>query len=58
MWSVESGIDRNKRTIFFFNLRKFDDRNKWKNYVIAAQVKLSVELDVLVIRVQPIFIQL
>ena len=44
--------------IFFFNLRKIDNRNKWKNYVIVTRVKLSDELDVLVIREQPIFIQL
>ena len=42
----------------FFNLRKIDNRNKWKNYVIATRVKLSVELYVLVMREQPIFIQL
>ena len=29
-----------------------------KNYVIVTRVKLSVELDVFVIREQPIFIQL
>ena len=34
------------------------NRNKWKNYAIVTRVKLSVELDVLVIREQPIFIQL
>ena len=33
----------------FFNLRNIDDRNKCKNYVIVAQVKLSLELDALVI---------
>ena len=42
----------------FFNLRKINNRNKWKNYVILTRVKLSVELDVLVIREQPIFLQL
>ena len=33
-----------------------DNRSKWKNYVIVTRVKLSVELDVLVIR--EIFIEL
>ena len=42
----------------FFNLRKIDNPNKWKNYVIVTRVKLSVEIDVLVIRKQLIFIQL
>ena len=52
-------LNQNNRTKYiFFNLRKIDNRNKWKNYVIVARVKLSVELDVLVIREQPIFIQL
>ena len=50
--------NQNNRTKYFFNLRKIDNRNKWKNQVIVARVKLSVELDVLVIREQPIFIQL
>ena len=51
--------DQNNRTKYiFFNLRKIDNRNKWKNYVIVTRVKLSVELDVLVIHEQPIFIQL
>ena len=51
--------NHNNHTIYiFFNLRKIDNRNKWKNYVIVTRVKLSVELDVLVIREQPIFIQL
>ena len=44
--------------IYFFYLRKIDNRNKWKNYVIVTRVKLRVELDVLVIREQTIFIQL
>ena len=35
-----------------------DNRNKWKNQDIVTQVILSVDLDVLVIREQPIFIQL
>ena len=35
-----------------------DNRNKWKNYVIVTRVKLRVELDVLVIREQPILMQL
>ena len=30
-----------------FNLRKIDNRIKWKNYVIVTRVKLSVELNVL-----------
>ena len=42
----------------FFNLRKIDNRNKCKNYVIVTLVKLSVELDILVIREQSIFMQL
>ena len=42
----------------FFNLRKIDNGNKWKNYVIFTRVILSVELDVLVIFEQPIFMQL
>ena len=42
--------------IFFFNLRKID--NKWKNYIIITRVKLSVELDILAIHEQQIFIQL
>ena len=42
----------------FFNLRKIDNHNKWKKLFIVTKVKLSVELDVLVIREQPIFIQL
>ena len=52
-------LNQNNRTKYiFFDLRKIDDRNKWKNYVIDTRVKLSVELDVLVIREQQIFIQL
>ena len=43
---------------YFFILRKIDNRNKWKNYVVVFRVKLSVELNVLLIREQPIFIQL
>ena len=47
--------DQNNRTkYFFFNLRKVDNSNKWKNYVIVTRVKLSVKLDALV--VQSIFI--
>ena len=38
------------QNIIYFNLRKIDNRNKWKNYVIFTRVRLSVELDVLVIR--------
>ena len=34
----------------FFNLRKIDNPNKWKNYVIVTRVKLSVKLDALVVR--------
>ena len=33
------------------------NRNKWKNYAIVTRVKLSVELNLLVIREQLIFIQ-
>ena len=51
-------LDQNNRTNFYFNLRKIDNRNKWKNYVIVTRFKLSVELDVLEIRELPIFIQL
>ena len=36
------------QNIYFFNLRKIDNRNKWKNDIIVSRVKLSVELDVLV----------
>ena len=47
--------NQNNRTkYFFFNLRKVDNSNKWKNYVIVTRVKLSVKLDALV--VQSIFI--
>ena len=47
--------DQNNRTkYFFFNLRKVDNSNKWKNYVIVTRVKLSGKLDALV--VQSIFI--
>ena len=60
--SVEEKQDRsvyqNNHTKYFFNLSKIDNRNKWKNYVIVTRVKLSVELDVLVMREQPLFIQL
>ena len=50
-------IDQNNHTKYiFFNLRKIDNRNKWKNYVIVTRVKLSVELNVLVIREQSISI--
>ena len=52
-------MNQNNRTKYIiFNLRKMVNRNKWKNYVIVTRVKLSVELDVLVIREQQIFIQL
>ena len=40
--------------VYFINLRKVDNSNKWKNYVIVTRVKLSVKLDALV--VQSIFI--
>ena len=42
----------------FFKLRKIDNRNKWNNYVIVTRVKLSLELNELAIRDQPLFIQL
>ena len=42
----------------FFSLRKIDNRNKWNNYVIVTRVKLSLELNELAIRDQPLFIQL
>ena len=48
----------NSSKYILFNIRKMDNRHKWKNYVIVTRVKLSVELDVLVIREQPIFIQI
>ena len=51
-------LNQYNRTNFFFNIRKIDNRNKWKNHVIVTRVKLSVELDILVIREQPIFMQL
>ena len=37
--------NQNNRTKYFFNLRKIDNRNKWKNYLIVNRVELSVELD-------------
>ena len=37
------------QNIYFCNLRKINNRSKWKNYVIVTRVKLSVELDVLVV---------
>ena len=36
-------LNQYNRTNFFFNIRKIDNRNKWKNYVIVTRVKLSVE---------------
>ena len=42
----------------FFNLKTIDNRIKWKNYVTVTRAKLSVELDILVIREQSMFIQL
>ena len=57
--NIDEIQNQNNRTKYiFFNLRKIDNRNKWKNYVIVNRPKLSVELDVLVIREQPILIQL
>ena len=50
--------ENNRTKYIFFNLRKMHNRNKWKNYVIVTRIKLSIELDVLVIREPPIFIQL
>ena len=38
----------NRAKCYFFNLSKIDNCNKWKNYVIVTRVKLSVELDILV----------
>ena len=43
-------ITRITHKVFFFNLRKVDNSNKWKNYVIVTRVKLSVKLDALVVR--------
>ena len=58
MFSHRSLKNQNNRAKYiFFNLRKID-RNKWKNYVIVTPVKLSIELDVLAICKQLIFIQL
>ena len=55
----DTSRSQNNRTKYIFlNLRKMYNRNKWKNYVFVTRVKLRVELDVLVIREQPIFIQL
>ena len=43
--------------MFFINLRKIDNRNKWNNYnVVVARVKLSLEFDASVIREQSLFI--
>ena len=43
-------VNQNNCTKYiFFNLRKIDNRNKWKNYVIVKRVKLRVKLDVLVV---------
>ena len=59
MYLILSFINRiTAQNIFFFNHRKIDHRNKWNNYVIATRVELSVELDVLAIREQLIFIEL
>ena len=55
IYYILSNVNQNnRRKYIFFNLRKIDNRNKLKNYVIATRVKLSVEIDVLVIREQPI----
>ena len=43
-------IINNRINCFFFNLRTIDYRNKKKNYVIVAQVKLNLELYALIIR--------
>ena len=40
-------LQNNRTKYFICNLRKIDNRNKWKNYFIVTRVKLSVELDVL-----------
>ena len=56
--SLREFYQNNRTKYTFFNLRKIDNRNEWKNYVIVTRVRLSVESDVLVIREQPIFIQL
>ena len=55
VFTVQLLTDQNNRTKYFFcNLRKVDNSNKWKNYVIVTRVKLSVKLDALVL--QSIFI--
>ena len=52
--NIDEIQNQNNRTKYiFFNLRKIDNRNKWKYYVIVTRVKLSAELDVLVIHEQP-----
>ena len=55
---MTSNNQNNTQNIYFLNIRKIDNRNKWKNCVIVTRIKLSVELDVLEIRELPIFIQL
>ena len=42
----------------FLNLRKIDNSNKWKNYIIVAKVKYYLYLDALVIHKHSIFVQL
>ena len=44
--------------MYFFNLREIDNCNKWKNYFIVASVKLSLEIDALVLLEQSMFIQI
>ena len=40
-------LNQNNRTKYInIYIRKIDNRNKWKNYVIVTRVKLSDELDV------------
>ena len=43
---VTDGPEKPPKVFFFFNLRKVDNSNKWKNYVIVTRVKL----DALVVR--------
>ena len=50
MGIIDRGNQNNRTKYFFFNLRKVDNSNKWKNYVIVTRVKLSVQLDALVVR--------
>ena len=53
LWTYEGvGLKKTRITAqsIFFNLRKVDNSNKWKNYVIVTRVKLNVKLDALVVR--------